>query len=223
SSFYRRRCQPKRSGKKSQVEPYDTFDTSDPFAAAARAFDCLQGALADPGTAALPHHEVEEMIEERGRELLRLLFQGHLDLRARREREQTRRPSAMVVTGVDGLVRPHREVGHHRELACLFGTVTVERCAWRQRGLSRVYPADRTLSLPAGRHWHGLRRLAVAEAVRGSYDPAKAAIDRRCGKILGKRQAEGLVIATASDIDAFYQHKLVLPATADTLLVMQYD
>lgn len=30
---------------------------------------------------------------------------------------------------------------------------------------------------------HGLRRLAVLEAVRGSYDQAKEAIDRRCGKV----------------------------------------
>lgn len=205
------------------MEPYDTFDVTDLFTAAARAFDCLQGDLADPQTAGLAHHEVEEMIEERGRELLRLLFQSHLDLRARREREQLHRPPTVVITGADGLVRPHRETGHHRELACVFGTVTVERSAWRKKGLSSIYPADRTLSLPTGRHSHGLRRLAAFEAVRGSYDQAKAAIDRRCGKVLGKRQAERLVIEAARDIDAFYRQRIALPATADTLLVLQVD
>ena len=205
------------------MEPYDTFDVTDLFTAAARAFDCLQGDLADPQTAGLAHHEVEEMIEERGRELLRLLFQSHLDLRARREREQLHRPPTVVITGADGLVRPHRETGHHRELACVFGTVTVERSAWRKKGLSSIYPADRTLSLPTGRHSHGLRRLAAFEAVRGSYDQAKAAIDRRCGKVLGKCQAERLVIEAARDIDAFYRQRIALPATADTLLVLQVD
>jgi hypothetical protein len=212
-----------KSRKKSAVEPYDAFNPSDPFAAAARAFDCLRGDLAGPGTQTLPHHELEDLIEERGRELLRLLFQGHLDLRARREREASRRRPTVVVTGADGLRRPHRETGHHRELACVFGTVTVERCAWRRKGLSGVYPADQALSLPAGRHSHGLRRLAVAEAVRASYDQAKAAIDRRCGKVLGKRQAEHLVIEAARDIDAFYRHRVPLPATAETLLVLQVD
>lgn len=205
------------------MKPYDTFDAIDPFAAAVRAFECLQGELAGPETAGLAHHEVEDLIEEAGRELQRLLFQAHLDLRARREREQLGRAPDVVVTGADGLVRRHRETGHHRELACIFGTVTIERCAWRQTGLSCVYPADRALSLPAGRHSHSLRRLAAREAVRGSYDQAKAAIDRRCGKMLGKRQAEGLVIAAAADIDAFYRQLIPLPTTADTLLVLQCD
>lgn len=127
------------------------------------------------------------------------------------------------MTGADGLARPHRETGHHRELACVFGTVTVERCAWRQKGLLSVRPADRALSLPAGRHSHGRRRLAVAEAVRGSYDQAKVAIDQRCGKVLGKRQAEHLIIAAARDIDGFYRRRIPLPATADTPLVLQFD
>ncbi|MDX3715000.1 ISKra4 family transposase [Streptomyces europaeiscabiei] len=205
------------------MERCDAFDAIDPFAAAASAFDRLQGDLAGLATAGLAHHAVEELFEERGRELLRLLFQGHLDLRARREREQAGRPPAVVVTGADGLLRPHRETGHHRKLACVFGMVTVERCAWRQKGLSNVHPADRALSLPAGRHSAGLRRLAACEAVRGSYDQAKTAIERRCGKVLGKRQAEDLVIAAARDIDAFYRHQLVMPATADSLLVFQAD
>lgn len=63
------------------MEPYDAFDAIVEFAAAVGAFGCLQGDLADPATARLAHHEVEELIEERGCELLRLLFQGHLDLR----------------------------------------------------------------------------------------------------------------------------------------------
>ncbi|MFD4527292.1 hypothetical protein ACFWP7_25820 [Streptomyces sp. NPDC058470] len=128
----------------------------------------------------------------------------------------------MVVTGADGQRRPYRETGHHRELARVFGTVTVERCAWRQKGLPSVHPSDRSLSLPACRHSHRLRRLAVAEAVRGSYDQAKAAIDQRYGKVLGKRQVEHLIIA-ARDIDAFYRQQIPLPTTADTLLVLQFD
>lgn len=86
-----------------------------------------------------------------------------------------------------------------------------------------MHPADAELSLPAHLHSHGLRRLAVLEAVRGSYDQAKEAIDRSCGKVLGKRQAEQLVVAAAADIDAFYQHKIPLPSTAATALVLQVD
>ncbi|MFD9637774.1 hypothetical protein ACFWX8_45315, partial [Streptomyces violascens] len=61
------------------------------------------------------------------------------------------------------------------------------------------------------------------EAVRGSYDLAKEAIDRRCGKVLGKRQSEQRVASAARDIDSFYQRKIPLPATATTALVLQVD
>jgi len=94
------------------VEPYDAFDASDPFAAAARAFDCLTGVLAGPQSAALPHHDLEDLVEAEGRELLRLLFQAHLDLRELRERNQARQVGREVVRGADGKVRPHREPGH---------------------------------------------------------------------------------------------------------------
>ncbi|MFB8133541.1 ISKra4 family transposase [Streptomyces mirabilis] len=205
------------------MKPYDAFDAIDPFAAAIWAFDCLKSALAGPESAALSHHELEDLVEVQGRELLRLLFQSHLDLRERREREQARPPGRGGVRGADGQVRPHRESGHSRALACVFGTVTVTRCAWRGKGQTSVHLQDAELSLPSGLHSHGLRRLAALEAVRGSYDQAKEAINRRCGKVLGKRQAEQLVVAAVVDIDSFYQHKIALPATAATALVLQVD
>ncbi|MEV8548171.1 ISKra4 family transposase [Streptomyces sp. NPDC051572] len=209
------------------MKPYDTFDAIDSFTASARAFECLTSTLAAPQAAALAHHELEELVETKGRELLRLLLQDHFDLRAAREREQIQERllagNTEVVRGVDGLVRPHRESGHSRKLACLFGTVTVTRTAWRQKGLVNVHPADVELSLPAGRHSFGLRRLAVLEAVRGSYDQATAAIEDRCGKVLGKRQAELLVVAAAVDVDDFYRCTIPLPSTATTALVMQVD
>ncbi|MFG2961633.1 ISKra4 family transposase [Streptomyces sp. NPDC048291] len=205
------------------MEPYDALHAIDPFAAAASAFDRLTQVLAGPASAVLPHHDLEDLIEVRGRELLRLLFQAHLDLRERQERDRTGRAGREVVRGADGKVRPHREPGHCRRLACVFGTVTVTRTAWRGTSMSNVHPLDADLSLPAGLHSHGLRRLAVAEAVRGSYDQAREAIEGRCGKVLGKRQAEHLVVAAACDIDSFYRHRVPLPATASTTLVLQAD
>jgi hypothetical protein len=205
------------------MEPYDAFDAIDPFAAAMRAFDCLRSELAGPETAGLSHHELEDLVGLQGRELLRLLFQGHLDLREHREREQIRQTKETVIRGTDGQVRPHHETGHSRLLACVFGTVTITRTAWRGKGLASVHPADAELSLPAHLHSHGLRRLAVLEAVRGSYDQTKEAIDRSCGKVLGKRQAELLVVAAAVDVDDFYRCTIPLPSTAATALVMQVD
>ncbi|MCY0940203.1 ISKra4 family transposase [Streptomyces antarcticus] len=204
------------------MEPYDALPSADPFSASTRAFQCLALALTIPEAGELSHHDLEAFLDVAGRDLLRQLFQDHLDLRAIREEAAAAMDSAKV-TGADGWPRQHREPGHVRKLACLFGTVTVARLAWRNKGLTNVYPADAALSLPAHRHSMGLRRLAVLEAARSSFDQAGAAIERRCGKVLGKRQAGQLVAAAAVDIDVFYQRKIPLPATAATTLVISVD
>lgn len=86
-----------------------------------------------------------------------------------------------------------------------------------------MHVTDAELSLPRGRHSHGIKRLAVREAVRGSFAQAVAAITDRCGNVLGKRRAESLVVEAAVDIDAFYRHKIASPCTADMPLVIQVD
>jgi hypothetical protein len=170
--------------------------------------------------AGLSHDRLEELIDTRGKDVLRQLFQDHLDLRAvREERDLT----ASLARGERPEGRTRLERGHHRDLATVVGTVTVRRCALRAPGQVNIYPADAALSLPAGRHSHGIRRLDVLEAVHSSYDTAREAIGRRCGPVVGKRQAEGLVQAAAVDIDAFYRHQVPAPATPEVLLVLQMD
>lgn len=194
--------------------------TVDPFTASTAVFTALVEDLSGPATTGLTHDGVEDFLDTRGRELLQRLFQDHLDLRAVREEADL---TARLARGEDPGGRHHLERGHHRDLATVVGTVTVHRCALRERGALNLYPADIALSLPDGLHSHGLRRLAVLEAVRSSYDSAHEAIDRRCGPVLGKRQAEDLVARAAVDIPAFYRHKVAAPATADTLLVISAD
>ncbi|MFZ3492027.1 hypothetical protein ACODT5_02085 [Streptomyces sp. 5.8] len=202
------------------MERYDTGHAPDPFACSMEAVKSLTARLSAPETAGLDHAAVEQLIETDGREILRRFFQDHLDLRARHEEQN---PPPREVAGADGVLRPYRETGHARRLTCLFGTVTVTRCAWRSRGLTNVHPADAELSLPRGRHSHGIKRLAVREAIRSSFDQAVEAIGDRCGKVLGKRRAESLVVEAAADIDVFYREKIALPCTADTALVIQVD
>lgn len=201
---------------------YDTAASADSFAASTSFFHTLVTDLTADEAAALNHAQLEELLDARGRELLRRLLQDHLDLRAVREERARRQPVAVV--GRDGLPRTRTELGHHRILATLFGTVTVTRCAFRAPGLANVYSADEVLSLPGHRrHSHGLARLAVLEAVRGSFDDAKDAIWRRCGPVIGKRQIEDQVVASAADITAFYAQQTPAPCTAETLLVLTAD
>ncbi|MBB4943605.1 esterase/lipase superfamily enzyme [Streptosporangium album] len=69
------------------MEPYDIAVPADCFAPAQNTFNCLIGQFADPATAAFTHDLLEEMLAERGRELLRRLLQAHLELRAEREHQ----------------------------------------------------------------------------------------------------------------------------------------
>jgi hypothetical protein len=201
------------------METYGTPAPADPFARSRIGFESLVEDLASGRIGKMAHDQLEELIEGRGREVQRQLLQDHLDLRAIREQEAL--PASREQRRVEGRSRVERD--HERMLATVFGPVTVRRLAFRAPGRPNAYPADAALSLPTGRHSHGLRRAAVREAVRGSYDTAKTAIDRRCGRVAGKRQIEELVTAAAVDIDGFYAQRVPVPCTSEVLLVLSAD
>ncbi|MEU9708590.1 ISKra4 family transposase [Streptomyces sp. NPDC047967] len=205
------------------MKPYDTHATADPFARSVSAFETLMHTLLGTDASAWSHAELEEHLDAAGRELLRQLLQDHLHLRAMREEQQARAGSTVLVVGPEGQGRPWRETGHSRWLASIFGLVRVTRVAHRGPGVGNVHPADAELSLPAGRHSMGLRRLAVTEAVRGSFDQAQQAVERHCGKVLGKRRLEELVVAAAVDVGDFYQARIPLPCSRRMPLVVQVD
>lgn len=201
---------------------YSAVPPGDPFAASRSLFEELASGLAGPAAAALTASGLEELLDEKGRDVLRQLLQDHFSLRAAREEQQARKHPGPV-TGTDGITRSRLETGHGRLLATLFGTVTVTRCAWRKPGAPDFLPADAALSLPDGRHSHTLAKLACLEAVRGSFDGAHDAITRRCGNVIGKRQAEEAAVKAAAGIPAFYAARVPGPCTKDTLLVLSAD
>jgi hypothetical protein len=173
----------------------------------------LRGEEAGGWTAA----ELEARLETQGRELVRRLFQDHVDLRAVREER---------VEGVAddmGMPRGTVETAHRRPLATVFGEVTVERFAYRRRGYPNLYPADGALNLPAEKYSHGLRRLAAIESTRGSFDDTIDAICRATGVRLGKHQSEDLAERAAVDFDAFYASRTPPEAGEGDVLVLSMD
>ena len=191
-------------------------DDDGPFAASRAEFENLINLLADPQTGTLTHADLEQTITTRGRDVLLLLLQNHLDLRTKEE-------DRVTVTAADGTPQPRTEPGHTRKLATVFGVTTVERIAYRAPGQSNLHPADATLNLPKGLHSHGLRNLAAIEATRGSYDDAADAIERATGQRLGKRQVEDLTAAAAVDFDAFYRHRTAPPCPPGHVLALSAD
>ena len=101
----------------------------DGFDRSRQLFEKVVAGLADPGCDELAHAQLEDQLTEHSRELMRSLFQDHLDLRACREQ---RLPEGAA--GADGVVRTRAEKGHQRDLATVFGTVTVTRIAYARPG-----------------------------------------------------------------------------------------
>src|SRR5512144_1643629 len=187
------------------------------FSASRESFEQVLSFLDGEQAGALGHGELEEQLADRGRELLRQLYQDHLDLRSGREARLEQ------VADVHGVPRRSVEAGHDRVLGTVFGEVTVRRLAYRRRGHANLHLADAALSLPAERHSHGLRRLAAEEASRGSFDDATATIRRATGAELGKRQVEQLAARAATDVEEFYasrRHRAVDPGD---VLVLSAD
>ena len=175
------------------------------FARSRAAYEGIEGWLAGPRAAGLDHAELEDQLDVRGREMLRRMYQDHLDLRAVREQRRAQ------VSGADGITRRRAEKDHRRLLATAFGAVTVRRIAYRAPGAPNVHPADAQLSLPAGKHSHGLARRMAIEAGRGSFGQAGAAVARATGVTIGGRQAQQLIRRAACDFGAFYRDRARRP------------
>jgi len=192
-------------------------ETAGAFAQARACYEETAAWLAGAEAAALTHAELEDHLATRGRELLRRLQQGHLDLLAAREQRRD------AVRGADGIARTRAERDHHRPLATVFGQVTVTRMAYRAPGAPNVHPLDAALNLPGEKHSHGLRKLAVIESARGSFGGGATAITRATGVKLGKRQVEELARRAAADVGAFYASRRPGPAPDEHVLVLTCD
>ena len=69
---------------------YATVPPDDPFAVSKAMLAALAAELAGPAAAGLTACELEDLLDERGREVIRQLLQDHFDLRAAREEQQAR-------------------------------------------------------------------------------------------------------------------------------------
>jgi hypothetical protein len=176
------------------------------FAASCGRFEETLEWLAGVEAGGLGHGELEERLQLQARELFRLLYQDHLDLRAEREQR------IEGVVEADGTSHGSVEHGHQRPLSTVFGRVRVRRLAYRARGRQNLCPADAALNLPIEQHSHGLRRLAAIEAARGSFEDACAATARATGRCIPKRQLEQLARRAAVDFESFYTTGRDLPA-----------
>jgi len=154
-------------------------------------------------TCRMTHSELERELEKKGRELMRILLQEHLESRSPGQCDQS-------VQGTDGVDRSRVRL-QERELETVFGTVSVARAGYGQQGADSLHPLDAELNLPAERYSLELRRRVAEEAAKSSFDETQESIGRNTGGHVPKRQIEELVMRAAQDFDAFYQTRQVFP------------
>lgn len=171
-----------------------------PFSSARDGFEALVERLQGQECLTSSHSELERMVEADGRELLRRLFQGHLDLRS------TDEASDPVIGATDGHART-RCRKRCRKLEVVFGTVIVERDGYIEPGHSSLFVLDGYLNLPPELYSFGLRRKVALEAAKVSFDEVVASVERSTGVTVPKRQAEQLAQRAAVDFDAFYERR----------------
>ena len=137
------------------------------FGAAREKFEALAEQLGSAETMSMTHSEVESLVESEGREVLRLLVQDHLDLRADVDAKTSARLPA--VAGADAVIRTHRRE-QERPLLTLF--VCVQRPPLRTVELGGVFGSARHGEIerrsvahskmglgPRGRRWHARRKI----------------------------------------------------------------
>jgi len=181
-------------------------------------FEHIVGFLESEETSSMTHSDLERELEKKGRELMRILLQEHLEARGPGK-------CAQPVRGADGVERPRVRI-QERKLETVFGAVSVERVGYGQEGTESLHPLDAELNLPDERYSLELRRRVAEEAAKSSFDETLESIDKTTGGHVPKRQIEELVMRAAQDFDAFYKMRQGLPAKGEqtgSVLVMSVD
>lgn len=192
------------------------------IASAARsAFADLEHWLYSHTSAAHRLHVVEVEQERRGREVLRLMLQAHIDSRgdgsvgdglAVRQEGSTRE-----------IAYRHKRL-RSRRLITLFGAVGITRMEYSSPGQRNLYPLDAVLGLPARSYSYEIQRRLVKAAVKGPFDEATEEVADATGASLPKRTAEQIVVDASVDFESFYTRRtLRLDPASGPLLVASVD
>src|SRR5947208_4919387 len=192
---------------------------ADRFAEAEATLSVLVNRLQSEETTRMSHSDLESLLEQQGRELMRQLLQAHLDWRADAK-------STKPVVGADGVERTHQRSGT-RDLETLLGTVQVTRDGLGARGRETLFPLDAELNLPAERYSFGIRRRAAEEATKGAFDEVVKILGTHARAAVAKRQVEEVVRRAAQDFDSYYlDRRLAWPTEtgpSSKILVLTFD
>jgi hypothetical protein len=188
------------------------------FAAVREHAESMIGWAKSEQALALEHDRLEERALADGLELMRVLTEAHMALRAAREQRRA------DVRDADGQVRATAEDGQGHTRIMIFGPVRTSRTAYRRRGKENLYPQDAELNWAALHSYSAgvAKRTAKASAIV-PFGQAAAQVSAAGAIRLGKRQAEELAIGAVADFDAYYAARRPGPCPAETGLLVTAD
>jgi hypothetical protein len=173
-------------------------DQSSP-ASGLEAFQDLERWLSGQAAGAAGMSELERESERRGREILRLALQAHINARGDGDVGD-----AIVLGGETGPVRLAYKRRRSRPLVTLFGEVRVTRVGYGAPGREAIYRLDGELRLPKRLWSYECQRRLVRAVACGPFDEAIALIGEITATTIPKRSAEQLVQDAAADFESFY-------------------
>lgn len=186
------------------------------FRLARAQFETTIHQLHSDSTAQMQHDQVEELIKKQGTELMRLMLQGHLDVRCESEQRMA------SVQGADGIARTHCRENCERNLMTEFGQVVVRRKGYSAKGIKSLFPLDAELNLPEDKYSSELCRLVAQEVADSSFDEVVEGLCRTTGGKVPKRQMIEQTVKIPEDFDAFYSLPGE-PEKSSDLLVITVD
>jgi hypothetical protein len=181
-----------------------------------QAFGELERFLAEAGEARLALADIERGAESRGRELLRLLLQAHIEARGDGDVGE-----AIVAQLREGAVRLGYKRRHSRPVLTLFGEVRVTRVGYGAPGRQAIHPLDRELRLPGRIYSYECQRRLIRAVVCSPFDEAIGLVAEMIGVSVPKRAAEQLVREAAVDFEDYYAQRpaaWVQPARGEILV-----
>ncbi len=192
---------------------------TDAYSPAQEQFDSIKSQLRSSQAQSMTHSELEQFLNQDGREMLRLMLQAHFDERSPGEVSEP-------VIDAQGQEHTHRRL-HSRSLKTIFGKVSLERQGYGGRGLESLHPFDAGLNLPEEKYSHTLQRQIAEASSKESFDEVVTTIHNQTGVKVPKRQVEEAARRAACDFEAFYKQQRAanageVKATSD-ILSMTFD
>jgi hypothetical protein len=143
------------------------------------------------------HSASEAYLETEGRDLLRLLWQDHVE-------NQGSGRVGNAGCGSDGVVRSHKRDHRETGYTSVCGAGRVARTGESPRGVASFFPREAQLNLPARGSSPRLQKRVAAKAATMAVDDVAHDIETATAVRLGKPQGEPIVSGAAQDFDALY-------------------